>query len=110
MGQQYQNAMDRTINIRSIYTSVNIYRPMLVHCVTLVSFRLFGKILGNLREFFGQIVHRPPPAKNCSYAYEQKHKIPINWMKKIFLVCNPKIDQQDRQKGVKNFTTRNQSH
>ena len=31
-------------------------------------------------------------------------------MKKVFLVCNPKIDQQDRKKGVKNYTTRNQSH
>ena len=31
-------------------------------------------------------------------------------MKKVFLVRNPKIDQQDRKKDVKNYTTRNQSH
>ena len=38
----------------------------------LVSFLLFCENLGNLREFFGQIVYRPPPplAKNCPYAYE----------------------------------------
>ena len=34
--------------------------PMLVHGTTLVSFGLFRKNLGNLREFFGQMVHRPP--------------------------------------------------
>ena len=33
---------------------------MLVHGMTLVSFGLFRKNLGNLREFFGQMVHRPP--------------------------------------------------
>ena len=33
---------------------------MLVHRMTLFSFRLFRKNLGNLREFFGQMVHRPP--------------------------------------------------
>ena len=41
-----------------------ICRPMLVHRMTLVSFRLFRKNnLGNLREFFGQMVHRPPGKK-----------------------------------------------
>ena len=47
-----------------------ICRPMLVHRMTLVSFRLFRKHLDNLREF-GQMVHRPPPplVKNCPYAY-----------------------------------------
>ena len=33
---------------------------MLEHRMTLVRFRLFRKNLGNLREFFGQMVHRPP--------------------------------------------------
>ena len=32
-------------------------------CMTLVSFGLFRKNLGNLREFFGQMVHRPPGKK-----------------------------------------------
>ena len=33
---------------------------MFVHGMTLVSFGLFRKNLVNLREFFGQMVHRPP--------------------------------------------------
>ena len=36
-------------------------RPTLLHRMALVSFLLFRKNLGNLREFFGQIVYRPPP-------------------------------------------------
>ena len=32
---------------------------MLVHHMTLVSFRLLCKNLDNLREFLGQMVHRP---------------------------------------------------
>ena len=36
-------------------------RPMLLHRMALVSFRLFCKNLGNLHEFFGQMVYRPPP-------------------------------------------------
>ena len=35
-------------------------RPMLLHHMGLVSFRLFCKNLGNLQEFFGQMVYRPP--------------------------------------------------
>ena len=35
-------------------------RPMLLHRIALVSFRLFCKNLGNLQEFFGQTVYRPP--------------------------------------------------
>ena len=34
-------------------------RPTLLHRMALVSFLLFRKNLGNLREFFGQIVYRP---------------------------------------------------
>ena len=44
-------------------------RPMLLHHMALVSFRPFCKKLGNLQEFFGQMVYRPPLAKNCPYAY-----------------------------------------
>ena len=33
---------------------------MLLHRMALVSFRLFCKNLGNLHEFFGQMVYRPP--------------------------------------------------
>ena len=35
-------------------------RPRLLHRMALVSFLLFRKNLDNLREFFGQIVYRPP--------------------------------------------------
>ena len=35
-------------------------RPKLLYHMGLVSFRLFCKNLGNLQEFFGQTVYRPP--------------------------------------------------
>ena len=35
-------------------------RPTLLHRIALVSFLLFRKNVGNLREFFGQMVYRPP--------------------------------------------------
>ena len=35
-------------------------RPKLLHRMALVSFLLFRKNLGNLREFFEQMVYRPP--------------------------------------------------
>ena len=35
-------------------------RPTLLHRIALVSFLLFRKNLGQLREFFGQMVYRPP--------------------------------------------------
>ena len=34
--------------------------PMLLHRMALVSVRLFRKNLGNLQEFFGQMVYCPP--------------------------------------------------
>ena len=50
-------------------------RPMLLHRMALVSFRPFCKKLGNLQEFFGQMVYCPPrptpPAKHCPYVYAQ---------------------------------------
>ena len=38
-----------------------LVRPMLLHRTALVSVRLFCKNLGNLQEFFGKMVYRPPP-------------------------------------------------
>ena len=35
-------------------------RPTLLHRMALVSFFLFRENLGNLREFSGQMVYRPP--------------------------------------------------
>ena len=46
-------------------------RPMLLHRMALVSFRLVCKNLGNVQEVFGQMVYRRPPphpAENCPYA------------------------------------------
>ena len=41
--------------------------------MALISFRLFRKNLGNLPDFFGQMVPPPPPlAKNFPYAYAWK--------------------------------------
>ena len=37
-----------------------LVRPMLLHRMALVSVRQFCKNLGNLQEFFGQMVYRPP--------------------------------------------------
>ena len=50
-------------------------RPTLLHRMALVSVLLFRKNLGNLREFFGQMVYRPPLAKNCPYAYVEESNI-----------------------------------
>ena len=36
-----------------------LVRPMLLHRMALVSVRLFCKNLGDLQEFFGQMVYRP---------------------------------------------------
>ena len=59
-------------------------RPMLLHGMTLVSFRLFRKNLDNLREVFGQMVHPLPSplAKNCPYsygAYRQCNNNNVQW-------------------------------
>ena len=37
-----------------------LVRLMLLHHMALFSVRLFCKNLGNLQEFFGQMVYRPP--------------------------------------------------
>ena len=44
-------------------------RPMLLHRMALVSFRLFCKNLGNLHEFFWANGLPRPLAENCPYAY-----------------------------------------
>ena len=46
---------------------------MLVHGMTLLSFRLFRTNLGNLREFFGQMVHRPPGKKIARSPMDLSH-------------------------------------
>ena len=54
---------------------------MLLHRMTLISFRMFLKNLRNLREFFEQIVYRPPGEKLpvCLWEKrEQKRKFPVS--------------------------------
>ena len=47
-------------------------------CMALVSFRLFGKNLGNLQEFMGKWMTAPPPrVKNCPYAYAIVPSLPL---------------------------------
>ena len=46
---------------------------MLVHGMTLVSFELFRKNLGNLQDFFGQMVHRPPWQKIARTPMSKPH-------------------------------------
>ena len=43
--------------VRNIYFTC---RPMLIYRMTLVSLRLFHNNLGNLQEFFGQVIHSLP--------------------------------------------------
>ena len=47
--------------------------PTLLHHTALVSFLLFRKNLGNLQEFFGQIVYRPPWQKIARTPMDMMH-------------------------------------
>ena len=47
-------------------------RPTLLHRMALVSFLLFRKNLGNLREFFGQMVYCPPGKKLPIRVWDQR--------------------------------------
>ena len=61
------------IDPEKLYRATFIRQYGLCCCnMALVSFRLFCKSLGHLREFFGQMVYpNPPPlAKYFPYAYE----------------------------------------
>ena len=54
------------INKNGLKNCNSACRPMLLHRMTLISFRLFRKTLDNLPEFFGQTVYSPL-AKNCPF-------------------------------------------
>ena len=54
-----------------LYRATFICQDGLCCCnVALISFRLFRKNLGNLKDFFGQMVYRPP-GKKFPYAYDK---------------------------------------
>ena len=48
------------IDPEKLYRATFICQYGLFCCMALVSFRLFCKNLGNLEEFFGRMVYRPP--------------------------------------------------
>ena len=57
------------IDHEKLYRATFIFQDGLCCCnMALICFRLFRKNLGNLRDFFGQMVYRPL-AKNFQYAY-----------------------------------------
>ena len=57
------------IDPEKLYRATFICQDGLCCCnMALISFRLFRKNLGNLRDFFGQMVYCPPLAKNFPYA------------------------------------------
>ena len=65
------------IDPEKLYRATFIRQYGLCCCnMALVSFRIFCKNLGYLRELFGQMVYRfpppPPLAKNFPYAYAQR--------------------------------------
>ena len=59
------------IDPEKLYRATFICQDGLCCCnMALISFRLFRKNLGNLHDFFGQMVYPLPPlAKNFPYAY-----------------------------------------
>ena len=58
------------IDPEKLYRATFICHDGLCCCnMALTSLRLFRKNLGNLRDVFGQMVYRPPTAKNFPYAY-----------------------------------------
>ena len=59
------------IDPENLYRATFICQDGLCCCnMALISFRLFRKNLGNLGDFFGQMVYGPSPlAKNFPYAY-----------------------------------------
>ena len=80
------------------------HKPMLVHCITLIPFRLIRKNLGNLPEFFGQMVHRLPrqkiahTSKNINIKYHS-----IGWKKSFKSVILRLIDRADSEERRQEF-------
>ena len=81
-----------------------LVRPMLLHRMALVSVRLFCKNLGNLQEFFGQMVYRPPhpPEKNCPYTYVCLHQLVLIIVDDICVARSVKILLREFQEETSN--------
>ena len=67
-----------------------------MHGMTLVSFEQFRKNLGNLQEFFGQMVHRPPPPP----PWQKIARTPMHRRHVIFLFVSQEIEHAVRSNYV----------
>ena len=70
---------DLVLTLKNRIEPPSYARTAYVCCnMALISFRLFRKNLGNLRDFFGQMVYRPPckkfPVRLCGYYVTVKKK------------------------------------
>ena len=70
-----------------------LVRPMLLHRMALVSVRLFCKNLGNLQEFFGQMVYRPPWQKIARTPISMMH----DFRQSLEAVGLPQVSKMLRQ-------------
>ena len=77
-------------------------RPVLLHRMALVSFRLFCKNLGNLREFFGQMVYRPPFPKIA--------RTPMLKRCELFEVCPVPVLENHKEYGYSSPVVMLQEH
>ena len=64
MGEMRDSDWSRENLLRSDWSEPKV-APITTN-MALVSFRLFRKNLSNLRDFFGQMVYRPPPRRKIS--------------------------------------------
>ena len=70
-------------------------RPKLLHHMGLVSFRLFCKNLGNLQEFFGQMVYRPTWPKIARTPMEKSNVFWLIVAKYFYIWTQGKGDMAD---------------
>ena len=64
-------------------------RPMLLHRMALVSFRLFCKNLGNLQEFFGQMVY-PPTRPKIARTPMGADSSSVSWVERVKFLVVPR--------------------
>ena len=70
-----------------LYRATFICQDGLCCCnMALISLRLFRKNLGNLRDFFGQMIYRPPPGKKFPVRLCQEHSSGADTIHFVFLL------------------------
>ena len=70
-------------------------RPMLLHRMALVSFRLFCKNLGNLQEFYGQMwtngIPPPPPSRpKIAHTPMGADSSSVSWVERVKFLVAPR--------------------